>query len=517
MLSFQHMGVGVVEEIFTEMEKLRPPSTLGLVATVGAGKSHILALLAAVLFSRGHRVIYLPDCPLVAEERIFALKLAFALAFSDEQSIMHRLMESTKTSDFVELARERRDELCFLVDGTDRLDDEMKGFVRAASGGHSLIYTAYTLDASLGCGHNSAWVRIPSGFSTAEYKHWIAHFESKIPSPLNEIYSDYIEDSSGAVPGLLRPLMDYASHGTTQAVTLYRNGCTFSSLTDKVTEFLSRWETWTKPEQSRFYQIMNACMTETIPEARPGANTALWDPRYFYFDREGKGHTLCGVARDAVVDALRLIDGALFTKDAWYTAARSSKKFLRAQAIMQICLTRIATGGFSQSESTGRAMRVHVFRHTLSFGWMFEEAWKNSQSMSSFLCIPGLDVCRFLAGIIVRISPRDKMAQLIPMQITTNTLCADLATPFFAVVWHKWEAAIREEGFNVVHTYACVDGLTEDSEELMRISIDQREKVKFISPPYTMRNLSVAQLDPKLGRILRPERNLTPDLVKRLP
>ncbi|KAF7295459.1 Glycoside hydrolase [Mycena indigotica] len=515
---YTHMGVPIVQEILQQMETLRVSSTLALLATVGAGKSHILALVAGVLFSRGHRVVFIPDGPMIADDKIFWLKLAFALAFADDQQMFHRLSKFTKLEDFVMLARESRDDVYFLVDGFDQLDDEMKQFVKAASGTQILVYTAYALDTGF---RRNSWIRIPSGFSQNEYNHWLTHYQDRIPSPVVEPYYSFIEYTSGAVPRLLQPLCRYAGSRLVDAVTMYRNCAFFEDLNDEVDEFVMKSEQWSESQRTRFYQIMNACVTETLPEVRPGANTALWDPKYFYFDNEGRGHTHCGIARDAVIDFLRSVDlslpTSLFTTDAWYACARSPKIRMRCQAITQICLTRIATGGLSQADATGGAMRIHIFRQTLSFGWMFEQALKTPQGTSSFFCIPGLEVCRFLAGVIVRINPRDKMVHLIPLQITTNSVCSDLATPFFAVVWHKWETAIREEGFNVMHTFVCVDSLLENSKEVMRATAEHREKVKFISPPYTMRSLSAAQLDPKLGRILRPERSLPQDLTKRLP
>ncbi|KAJ7074161.1 hypothetical protein C8F01DRAFT_1242432 [Mycena amicta] len=496
-LIYKHVGVPVVEQILIQMEKI----------------AHAIHPRVS-----GHCwVLFLPDSSLVAEDPIFWLKLVFALSFADVPQTVHRIMTLTTVEDFIELARESREDVYLLVDGFDRLNDELKAFVRAAAGSHSLIYTSYAVDSNVASGRDSAWIRIPSGFSPAEYTHWLNHFKDQIPSPMIEPYHSYIEYFTGTVPALLQPLFNYPASRVVDAVTMYRMSFPFEHLTDEITKFVTQSETWSKAEQARFYELMTACLTETLPEVRPGANTALWDPRFFYFDQDGKGHTVCGIARDTVIDFLRGVDMALFTTDAWYTCVRSPKVSMRCQAITQICLTRICSGGLSQADAQGGAMQIHTFRQTLSFGWMFEEAWKTPQGMSSFLCIPGLEVCRFLAAVIVRISPRDKMAHLIPLQITTNNVCTDLATPFFAVAWHKWELAIRDEGFNVVNTFACVDSLMEESEEVWRLSIEHREKVKFISPAYTMRNLNVAQLDPKLGRILRPERNLTSNLEKRLP
>lgn len=121
---------------------------------------------------------------------------------------------------------------------------------------------------------------------------------------------------------------------------------------------------------------------------------------------------------------------------------------IRDSAIAQISLSRIGLGGLTQADAQNNNMRICTFRQDPNFSWMFEQAWKSPHMVSSFLCIPGPEVS-MLNAVIVRINPKDKMAQLIPLQITTALTCVDLAMRFFAVLWHKWERAIQEEGFKV--------------------------------------------------------------------
>jgi hypothetical protein len=193
---------------------------------------------------------------------------------------------------------------------------------------------------------------------------------------------------------------------------------------------------------------MSACLTETIPEIRSGSTTVLYDPRYFYFDNEDRGHCICGLARETMVTLLREEDLSLFTSDAWYSAVRSDCSPIRDSAIVQICLTRMSLGGLTTADAQGNSMRICKFRQDPNFGWMFEEAWKSPRVMTSFLCIPCPEVF-MLNAVILRINPSDKTAHLIPLQITTTLTCIDLATRFFAIMWHKWENAIKVEGFKV--------------------------------------------------------------------
>jgi hypothetical protein len=156
-----------------------------------------------------------------------------------------------------------------------------------------------------------------------------------------------------------------------------------------------------------------------------------------------------------MVPLLRLQDLDLFTADAWYSAVRSGRPTIRDSAIVQICLSRIGLGGLTHADAQGNSMRICAFRHDPDFSWIFSEAWKSPRGMSSFLCIPGPEVY-MLNAVIVRINPSDKTAQLIPLQITTSLTCVELATRFFAVLWHQWENAIKEEGFKVTKPSLCL-------------------------------------------------------------
>ncbi|KAJ7219585.1 hypothetical protein GGX14DRAFT_436816 [Mycena pura] len=498
---FSHMGLPIVQEIGEQIQCLQAPSSLVLLGTYGAGKSHLLSVLASFLFAQGKRVVFLPECPLIAEDTVFGLKLAFSVAFADDPQTMQRILLFNTTSDFVQFARECHPDIYFLVHGFDQVGRDFRDVITATTASHFFIYTAYALDTLTS--RHAPSVRIRSGFTSDEFAQWVHHYEDQLPIGIKN-YMPYIEYISGGVPYFLYPLFGFGGKKCVDSLSQYRMGPHFETLVDQVAEGITATEKHTASQKSRYSQLMNACLTETIPEARPGANAALYDPRYFYFDKDRKGHCVCGVARDVMIDFFRAAgDMSLFTSDAWYTCVRSGNPnpSLRQSAIVQICLTRIGVGGLSQADAQGHAMRILTFRHTPNFGAMFEEAWSAPH------------VCKFVSAVILRISPRDKMAHLIPLQVAVGQglTCVDLATSFFAVVWHQWEAAIREEGFNVVNTFVCIDSLAPESEEVIRMSNDFREKVKFVSPAYTVRNLNAAQLDPKLGRILKPEEFPVPE------
>ncbi|KAJ7632908.1 hypothetical protein FB45DRAFT_1027029 [Roridomyces roridus] len=524
--NFKHMGRAVFTTIVSEMQRLdrQTATPVVLLGTYGCGKSHLLAVLASFLFAQASflfttqlfifdrfpkrkRVVFLPEASLVAEDVLHWLKLAFALPFADLPETLEKIAQFKTTQDFVDFTRAWSDEIYFLVDGMDQLDGDFKEAVLAMSSGHFRISTAYSLGK---CRKVSA-IRLPLGMPLDEFRKWMSHFSSRLPicSPQHVLYIHYV---SGGVPALQSLYLDPNSeHFSPEFIVGVKGRPEFQAVADNIAEFhTNAIETLSASEKSRYIRLMTACLTETVPEIRHGSHRTLWDHRYVFFDDTGVGHVICGFARDTLIPLIRLEDQAGFTSDAWYSAVRSSNLAIRDSAIGQICMTRIGVAGLTQAEAQGSAMRICTFRQNPAFGSMFEDAWKNPQATSSFLNIAGPEVCGVINAVILRINPSAKMAQLIPLQISTNHTCTDLATLFFAVTWHKWERAIQEEGFKVVNTFVCVDSCTAESAEVMSAGTAFREKAKMFSPEYSVRNLSVAMLDPKLGRILRGDKYQSP-------
>ncbi|KAJ7221044.1 hypothetical protein B0H12DRAFT_1241303 [Mycena haematopus] len=475
------------------------PTPVALVGTYGCGKTHLLAALASFLFAQNKRVVFLPESSLVGDDTIFWLKLAFALPFADRPQIMDRLLQLRTVDEFIEFTRGCSEDIYFLVDGFDHLHD-LKPVICALTSRHFLIYSTFAVDTSTPFSRGVSWLRIPSGLSSAEFTEWIRHFVNQLPWNLNR---NFLEFHTGGILSLLKLLFKYAGEEFSDICMKLRGERDFQTIMDNIVQFdLATLGNSSAAENSRYRILMSACLTETIPEIRSGSNTALYDHRYFYFDGDDRGHCVCGLIRETMVNLLRTEDLNLFTSDAWYSAVRSDCTPIRDLAIVQICLTRMTVGGLTQADAQGNAMRICNFRQDPNFGWMFEEAWKSPRATTSFLCIPGPEVF-MLNAMILRISPNDKTAHLIPVQITSSLTCIELATRFFAIIWHKWENAVKMEGFNVVNTFVSIDTLTPESADVSARAITFREKVKFVSPEYSMRNLNVGAIDPKLGRILQ--------------
>ncbi|KAJ7775197.1 hypothetical protein B0H16DRAFT_1713620 [Mycena metata] len=510
--TLHNMGRSIFSTIWSQLQHLdrQIPSPVALVGTYGCGKSHLLSALASFLFAQGKRVVFLPECHLVAEDPIFWLKLAFALPFADLSDTIQRILEFKTIDEFIEFARGSREDIYFLVDGLDQLQPDFKASISTLTSSQFLIYSTYALDTYSPTMRRALPIRIPSGMSSSELTYWMRHFQSQLPTDITGI--DFIESFTGGIPSLLSQLFEFAGEVLSEVLGPYRSGREFQTIADNVVEFHTGVEKLDQVSKSRYHSLLRACFTETVPEIRFGANAALYDPRYFYFDSDGKGHCVCGLVRDVVTPLLRIDVLDLFTTDAWYSAVRSSSPHVRDFAIVQICLSRIGMGGLTQADAQGNAMRMCTFRQNPNFVWMFEEAWKSPRTMSSFLCIPGHEVCPMLNAVIMRINPSDRTAQVIPLQITSTQTCVDSAGIFFTVTWHRWETAILQEGFKVVNTFVAIDNLTPECPGIAVKAAKLRQSIQLISPNYSLRSLNVGQIDPKLGRILGGDKSSPPSL-----
>lgn len=109
--------------------------------------------------------MFIPDCPLVAEDPIFWLKLAFALAFADSPQAMHRILQFKTTGDFIEFSQSCHEEIYFLVDDYDRLEPDIKQTIAALGSSHLRVYTVTAPPRDLSNLPASAQIRIPSSVS----------------------------------------------------------------------------------------------------------------------------------------------------------------------------------------------------------------------------------------------------------------------------------------------------------------------------------------------------------------
>ena len=89
--------------------------------TIGFGKSHSLAALALVLMQEGKRVVFLPTCKDLLDDRVKYFRKALLLTFGDAPELMQELMDATTQQELVRFC-DQQTELYFVVDQWNALD-----------------------------------------------------------------------------------------------------------------------------------------------------------------------------------------------------------------------------------------------------------------------------------------------------------------------------------------------------------------------------------------------------------
>ncbi|KAF7363731.1 Glycoside hydrolase [Mycena sanguinolenta] len=233
---YKHMGRSIFSSIMSEIQRLdrQIPTPVALVGTFGCGKTHLLAALASFLFAQGKRVVFLPESWLVADDTMFWLKLAFALAFADRPQTMERILQFQTVDELIEFTRGScNEDIYFLVDGFDQLRD-LKPAIYALTSRHFLIYTTYALDPSAPTTQGVSWLRIPSGMSHDEFNEWTHHFESQLPWNLNK---NFIEFHTGGIPALLKLLTKFSGEEFCDVCLKFRMERAFQTIADNLVQF----------------------------------------------------------------------------------------------------------------------------------------------------------------------------------------------------------------------------------------------------------------------------------------
>src|SRR6266487_633234 len=127
---FEYMGRERFGDLWNTVQSLRigsGSSQLFLQGTMGCGKSHMLAALTCLLFRRGKRPVYIPDCRQMLVDPLPYIQSALLCTFADASSSSHRdkirsFRNPDDALDFCRNLGERH--LYFIVDQINALEHE---------------------------------------------------------------------------------------------------------------------------------------------------------------------------------------------------------------------------------------------------------------------------------------------------------------------------------------------------------------------------------------------------------
>lgn len=186
----------------------------------------------------------------------------------------------------------------------------------------------------------------------------------------------------------------------------------------------------------RLFDHMRACLQETTLSS---SSTAViqddkYDHRYFYYTDDGIGHCLTGDILDIVLSMLHKHAPSFLDGESWILAVKkASNPYRRMTLLTRLCISRIASLGLQRIDSRLKPMPFMYFDKMPS--WI--DAILIKESIVRYLFIPGQDCDALVDGIIFYLDRKNKVAELLPVQIasTTETLCADKS--FYSSNWKE--------------------------------------------------------------------------------
>jgi len=247
---FQYMGREVFQKVYDDVRLLRLGSEytkLYIHGTMGYGKSYILAALACLLYREGKRVVFIPDCRALLGQSIPYIKTALLCAFADPSLEKQReqIRACTSEDEIDAFCHGLDDTLYFIVDqinafelsppNTDAISEDEKracnSFItRLGLGNLTITSASANYETSLHMDqkqNNERKIPMMGGMTVVsasicpsvhfndlygiqeEMKWWWAHHEGNLPT-LDEFGTVKIEDLTGRIPLLLRPLLQFS-------------------------------------------------------------------------------------------------------------------------------------------------------------------------------------------------------------------------------------------------------------------------------------------------------------------
>ena len=117
---------------------------------MGSGKSHVLAAIAVKLLKEEKRVVYIPDCALLASKPVHVLSSALYLAFRDDEKMIRNIAKASSVRELTRITcRFPQGQLYFIIDQmnafSNRSDSAYVGDLTAsledAARNHFIIYS----------------------------------------------------------------------------------------------------------------------------------------------------------------------------------------------------------------------------------------------------------------------------------------------------------------------------------------------------------------------------------------
>jgi hypothetical protein len=236
---------------------------------------------------------------------------------------------------------------------------------------------------------------------------------------------------------------------------------------------------------------MNGCLLQ----GAAADDEELYDHRYFYVDRF-TGHYTCGLARDVMAKTLRSLGEDRFLNWNWISSFNDFKKnpSVLGFLVEQTCLSSIAQKGLHVNGLGFNNMPTKVFERSYP---------DYDLSLDLRLYIPFAYNFKAIDGLILSLDADQKIAKLVPIQVTISKNHSDSSGAFFTH-WKDWTKGL--EGYTIEATFLWITEDKRDIEEKREVLKKLRGSSKLVYPKHKECFVTVEDINRDIGTSLASAR-----------
>jgi len=301
-----------------------------------------------------------------------------------------------------------------------------------------------------------------------------------------------VEDLTGCIPLLLRPLLDFAQKPFDKIGEEFGTHRDLVTVAESVVEFAAQKLRDEPQSYEQFYlPTLVSCLTASSVS---WPISDLFDYRYFYMGKERRGNCTCGLARQAAAVVIRRGKPGLLCDKIWI---RSLYTFRNNPSVVgflveQACLSAISTTGFYHGSITWQSFTATTFKGNL--------LTIIGRESNEIFFIPEDPFFKDIDALYLKVDAEKKTAMVVPIQVTVAKTHKDSEAAFYSR-WADWEDCFK--GYELKTNFVWI---VEDKQSWMVKEEEfraTRQNLKLISPRHEQLFVTVQDINSTLGSTLK--------------
>ncbi|KAF8333265.1 hypothetical protein F5887DRAFT_994782 [Amanita rubescens] len=465
VMMFEYMGRERFGSLWDKVQSFRlgsGSSQLFLYGNMGSGKSHMLAALACLLFHLGKRPVYLPDCRQMLTNPLPYIQSAMLCSFADPSSLARRdeIRSFQNMDDASKFCGNLNTRLYFIVDQINALEQEeinadpvsnsakqdLWAFLRKIAVGHYRITSASANYKTFRHTKQKQTTEIKmsmmGGMSKAEMKQWWVHHEGKLPIFERESDKGRVEDLTGRIPLLLRPLLGWKGQNFCDIQQQFWHHRELAMVKTNILNF-DQSMIHDHRKHALYIDSLFACLLGSVHFIR----AECFDHRYFWRDEEtGRCHYTCGLAREGGAITIRKVKPDKFLSHTWLNAldAFEDNPVVVGFVVKQTCLSAISHG-LNIRGLHWKSLKPNIFAGDILDAISLEA--------SQALYIPDQWNYKDFDALYLYMNKQKKTVLIVPIQIFINPLHKDSEACFYTD-WQRWVKHYK--GYTLSSTFVWI-------------------------------------------------------------